>query len=159
MEKFYIVTKESNLNSAYWEYKNNIKEVNEFVKEFMSKESINANEYYVNAERIYIVPTKDDINKFNKILTKALDNGLRAFKLNSKVGKSWANFVKTNEIKFKYKPIVGTYFNAYGKSWSRLFNIGDTIYCSYESKFNFNNPKGFIEIKASEFYSAVENSK
>lgn len=159
MEKFYIVTEESSLNKAYWEYKNNVKEVNEYVKRFMEQEGIKANEYYASTERLYIVPTEDDLRAFNCKLNKALENGLRQFKLNSPIAKRWVTFVNDNNIKMLYKPFVGTYFNAYGRSKSRLFNIGDTVYCTYETEFNINNPKGFKEIKASEFYYAVENSK
>ena len=119
MEKFYIVTEESDLNKEYLGYVNNRKEVNEFVKKFMKQ------------------------------------NGLRQFKLNSDIAKRWIKFVSDNNIKILHKPFVGTYFNAYGRSWSRLFNVGDTIYCTYESEFDFTNPKGFKEIKASEFYKAI----
>ena len=157
MEKFYIVTKESNLNKEYWEYVNNIKEVNKYVKEFMKQESIGAIEYHVDYKKIYIVPTENDVERFNSKLTKPLDNGLRAFKTNSLVGKKWIEFVKNNDIKILHKPFVGTYFNAYGRSYQRLFHIGDIVYCSYETEFNFNNPKGFTEIKASEFYRVIES--
>ena len=157
MEKFYIVTEESSLNKQYWEYKNNVKEVNEYVKKFMDQEDIKANEYYVNAELIYIVPSDEDLKNFNKKLNKTeLEGGLRQFRLNSDIAKRWINFVKENDIKFKHKPFVGTYFNTYGRSKSRLFNIGNTVYCSYETEFNFNNPNGFKEIKASEFYKVIE---
>lgn len=159
MEKFYIVTEESSLNKQYWEYKNNVKEVNEYVKKFMDQEGIEANEYYANTKKIYIVPTENDIKSFNSKLNKELEGGLRQFKLNSAIAKRWIEFVKDNNIKILHKPFVGTYFNAYGRSKSRLFNIDDTVYCTYETEFNFNNPKGFTEIKASEFYSAIENSK
>lgn len=159
MEKFYIVTEESNLNKEYWKYKNNVKEVNEYVKKFMEQEGIKANEYYASTEKLYIVPTEDDLRTFNRKLNKELEGGLRQFKLNSSIAKRWVEFVNDNNIKILYKPFVRTYFNAYGRSKSRLFNIGDTVYCTYETEFNFNNPKGFKEIKASEFYSAVENAK
>lgn len=155
MEKFYIVTEESDLNKEYLGYVNNGKEVNEFVKKFMKQEGITANEYYVNAEKIYIIPTDEDLESFNKVLNKQLENGLRQFKLNSAIAKRWIKFVSDNNIKILHKPFVGTYFNAYGRSWSRLFNVGDTIYCTYESEFDFTNPKGFKEIKASEFYKAI----
>lgn len=157
MEKFYIVTENSSLNGAYWRYKNNVKEVNEYVKKFMEQEGIKANEYYVDAEKIYIVPTEDDIINFDSRLNKELENGLRQFKLNSLVAKRWVDFVYCNDIEILRKPFVAAYFNAYGRSKSRLFNIGDTVYCSYENEFDFNNPNGFKEIKASEFYSAIEN--
>ena len=85
MEKFYIVTEESDLNKEYLGYVNNRKEVNEFVKKFMKQEGITANEYHVNAEKIYIIPTDEDLESFNKVLNKQLENGLRQFKLNSDI--------------------------------------------------------------------------
>lgn len=151
MEKFYIVTEESNLNKAYWKYKNNVKEVNEYVKSFMNKEGITANQYHVNAEKIYIIPTDEDLEVFNKILNKQLENGLRQFKLNSAIAKIWIKFVSDNNIKILHKPFVGTYFNAYGRSWSRLFNVGDTIYCTYESEFDLLTQKGLKKLKQVNF--------
>ena len=157
MEKFYIVTDKSSLNKDYWKYKNNIKEVNKYVKEFLAKEGINAKYYGVETERLYIIPTERDIARLAGKLTKPLDNGLRSFKTNSVIGKRWIKFVRDNNIKILYKPTVGFYFNAFGKSASRLFDIEDILYCSYESEFDFENPCGFMEIKASEFFKAIEN--
>jgi len=49
------------------------------------------------------------------------------------------------------------YFNVYGSTSSRLFAIGDKVYCSFKSEYNFTNPEGFIELKASEFFKIVED--
>ena len=155
MERFYIVTKESGLYKEYWNYKKALKENNKLVKEFFQQENIKAKEYYADEEKLYIVPTEDDLKAFNKILNKELENGLRQFSLNSIIAKKWTKFGKENNIKIINKPIVPIYFESYGKSRSSLFNIGDTVYCSYEMSCEFENPKGFKEIKASEFFKAI----
>lgn len=157
MEKFYIVTKESGLYKEYWNYKKALKENNNLVKEFFKQENIKANKYYADEGKLYIVPTEDDLKAFNKILNKEIENGLRQFSLNSIIAKKWTKFGKENNIKSIYKPIVAIYFSECGKSTASLFSIEDTLYCSYEMNCEFENPKGFKEIKASEFFKAIGN--
>lgn len=156
MEKFFIVTKESSLNKEYLEYQNNVKEVNEYVKKFMEAEGIESKEYSLSENKFYIVPTSNDLEKFNKVLSKPLDNGLRAFKGNSKISKAWERYLESNKFKILHKPYVGVYFRGFGTCKYRLFNIGDVLYCSFECDYDFSSPTGFIEIKASEFYRAIE---
>ena len=156
MEKFFIVTEESRLNNEYWEYQKNIKDVNEHVKKFMELHEIEAQEYYASQDKFYIVPTSKDLEKFNKNLSKPLENELRAFKGNSLIAKEWKRYLESNNVTILYKPYVGTYFRGFGRHKYRLFHIDDILYCTYECDYDFSSPSGFAEIKASEFYKAVE---
>ena len=52
------------------------------------------------------------------------------------------------------------YFNHIcGKMNSRLFDIDNTIYCSFKQDDDINTPEGMIEIKASKFWEIIENEK
>lgn len=157
MEKFFIVTEKSGLNSEYWEYQKNTKELNQYVKKFMETFSIEAQEYSVSEDKFYIVPTDNDVDRFGKILSKALSNGLRAFRGNSKIIKEWKSYLKVNNVIMLNKPFAGIYFRGFGRCMSRLFHIDNILYCSYECEYDFNAPEGFTEIKASEFYKAIED--
>lgn len=157
MEKFFIVKEGLKLNRDYWEYREGLKAVEEYVDKFMKSHDIEANAYYTSTEKLYIVPEGNDLEKFDKKLGKQEENGLRAFKANSSIGKEWKIYVKENEIKFVHKPFVGIYFSGFGRSKSRLFHIDKILYCTYECDYDFNTPNGFNEIKASEYYKAVED--
>lgn len=156
MEKFFIVTEESSLNNEYWDYQKNSKDVNEHVKKFMELKEIEAHEYYASEKKFYIVPTNSDLEKFDKILSKPLDNGLRAFKGNSKIAKEWQKYLESNEVKILHKPFVGAYFRGLGSCRCRLFHIKNILYCNYQCDYDFTSPTGFTEIKASEFHKAIE---
>jgi hypothetical protein len=158
MEKFYIVTEKSDLRQRYLEYEKNLEEVNEVIKEFFEENSIKTDEYYCTSESLYIVPTNEDIELYEKMLKKPLDNDLREFKVKSKIATKWQEKLRGKILTVKQKPFLPTYFNSYGKSRSRLFQIGDTVYCSYENGCEFKNPEGFQEIKASEFYKLTEEN-
>lgn len=157
MGKYYIITNESDLSSEYWEFKKNMEENRHHVNKFVELQEIEAHEYSASKSKFYIVPTDKDLEKFDKKLAKPLENGLRAFKINSLVAKDWGKYIKDNEIKFKYKPFVGSYFGGFGRSKYRLFHIDNVLYCTYECDYDFNAPVGFTEIKASEFYRVVED--
>lgn len=74
MEKFFIITDECNYKKDYIEYIKNLEKVNDLVKEFFNENEIDTSQYYVN-NVLYIVPTDKDIEKFDKILTKPIQQG------------------------------------------------------------------------------------
>jgi len=161
MEKYYIVTEESSLHHDYMSFLENGKKVNELVKAFMKKHQIETRFYAPSDEKLYIQPSEIDVQKFNSILTKPLENGLRAFKKNSTIGKDWINTLKENNIKVSHKPFVPMYFTGvYGHLRTRLFQIEGTVYCSIEGEFrHLDTPKGMEEIKASEFFKIIEDNE
>ncbi|HEY8805698.1 MAG TPA: hypothetical protein VIM42_11455 [Clostridium sp.] len=123
----------------------------------MDKYEIDTHSYYCSNSAFYIVPTEKDLEKFGKILCKPVDNGLMAFKKTSKINKAWVDLLEEKQIAPTHKPFIQFYFDrGYGKTRNRLFNIGDTVYCSFEGEHDFSNPEGFEEIKGSEFFKIVE---
>lgn len=154
MEKFFIVPKENSLYTTYSNYLDNMAEVNKVVKGFMADHGIEADQYYVNSEYFYIVPTENDKVKFGNCLAKAISNGLQHFKKTSKIGKAW----KALKVTVLHKPMLGFYFkSAYGRHRTRIFKVGDTVYCSLEGDYDNIEPnETMIEIKASEFHAIIE---
>lgn len=159
MEKYFIVSESANFYKEYFKHKEFEKYIHPITLDFMKKHNIEANEHFHNEKIFCIKPTEKDLEKFNTILGKSLQNGTRPFKKNSKIGKDWLATLKTNNVKYVYKPFVGFSFkNVMGKMRSRLFNIDSVVYCSFASDYEIDIPDGFREIKASEFFKVVEDN-
>lgn len=161
MEKYFIVTN-SKLGEDYFKHEENYKKVKEAFKEFTVEQGIKADLYYVDNQRVYIVPVDTDIEKFKNVLRVPLDNGLRQFKENSKIAKAWKEKLKSKELKVFGRIDVGDYFGLpFGGFRRRLFDINGVVYCSIEPREGatgkFEIPKDIIEIKASEFFKVIED--
>ena len=160
MENCFIVTEQSELHKDYYDYRENVKMVDNIVKGLMDKYNINTKWYYVDKFGFAIEPTEKDIELFDKMLKLPLENGVRFFKKNSKVHKDWLNLLKSNKFNVLHKPRVGSYFdNLYGKFQSRLFNVDEVLYCSVDTNMDdLECPDGMVRIKTSEFYKVVEDN-
>ena len=158
MEKFFIVTEESPLRKEYLEFKLNQSAVNTFVKNFMPAQGIQTPYYSVSANTLYIVPQKADKEKFETQLCKYSDGqGLRAFKKNSVVGKAWVSELQTAGLKVLWKPFVPFFFASFsGHCRSSILAVDETVYLQFDSEYGVETPAGFVEIKGSEFYKAIE---
>lgn len=157
MEKFYIVTPESELYNEYNQYRKNMSDLNEIAKPLMIKYGIETTLYVPTEEYFYIQPTNNDKEKFSKHLKNPNDNNLYAFKKSSVIGKEWIQNLKLSGLKILTRPLVQFYFDV-TRGRYRLFHIENTIYVSYQSEYDFANPKGFEEIKASEFFKIIEEN-
>ncbi|MNR93664.1 hypothetical protein D3C72_247220 [compost metagenome] len=159
MEKFFIVTEESSLYKDWFEYKENRSRVREMVKEFTQTHEIESDGYFVTTDDIYIVPTAKDKETFGSVLCSPISDGLQKFKGNSKVGKAWAKIIKEAGIKVEQKPRLIFYIRSQGGRYrSRLFDYNEAVYCSIDPA-PADNPHGFIEIKASDFFKIIEESE
>ena len=161
MENCFIVTNQSKLHKEYFDYRNNIKFVDDIAKELMEKHNIETKYYYANNESFAIQPTYKDTGLFNKMLKVPIEDGIRFFKKNSKVNKDWLELLKSNDVNVLRKPFLMRYFNnAYGKIRSRLFDVDGILYCSIECENvdNIECPEGMERIKTSEFYKIVEDN-
>lgn len=159
MEKFYIVTEKSELNKDYFDWKENLKTVNNHVKKFSKENGIESKEYYATDEMFYIVPTENDSKTFNNsFLKQEFDDGLKAFKKNSIIRKAWVKSLKEKNIKILHKSYADVYFeHCYGKFTTRLFDVDSVVYLSINNEYELETPEGMTEIKASEFYKIVED--
>lgn len=159
MEKFFIITDECNYKKDYIEYRENIKVVNDIVKEFFDENEIDTSEYCIN-DVLYIVPTSKDIEKFDKMLNKPIQQGLRQFKKNSKIHKAFFKKISDKNIKILRSPSIWMYMNGmYGHMRTSTYLVNNVMYLKLSTDYDRNvNEKGFKEIKASEYYLALENS-
>ncbi|WHH58453.1 hypothetical protein [Petroclostridium sp. X23] len=158
MEKFYIVTEESELHQEYFEHQKNVKVINDHVIDFMKDQGIETTKYYPANDTLYIIPTQKDAAKFAKVLAKQVNDGLRSFKKNSAICKEWVKSLKGKGLKVLSKPHIFMYFRGYERFSWRLFDVDNTLYCSYScNSDSIDTPKGFTVIKASEFYKVIED--
>jgi hypothetical protein len=158
MEKFYIVTDKSDVKQDYLDYKQNLKDVNEVVKVVMDANGIEAKEYCIDNYDFAIVGTQADLNKYLSQFRKDAFVGHPCFfKKTSTVYKQVFEALKLKNLKVLHKPMIQFQFHGYGQSRSRLLDIDDIVYASFESEYDFKTPKGFQEIKASEFFKIIED--
>lgn len=158
MEKYYMVTEKSSLHKAWFDYKSNVSQVNEFVKNFISENGIETREYYVSDTEIYIVPSEKDVETFGNTLGATLENGLRKFKGNSKIGKAWVKALKDAGLEVLRKPMVILFFRSSGGRFrSRIFDQNGVLYCSIDPAGE--HEEGFVEMKASEFFKIIEETE
>ncbi|BAO04768.1 uncharacterized protein CBO05P1_049 [Clostridium botulinum B str. Osaka05] len=182
MEKTYIAQKSSEYYQDLQKYIQNSKEQSKLVFNFLDKNNIEAQRYYLCGDgacdkpfseedkkdiSLSIIPTDEDKEKLNKQLCKPDQYDLCSFKKNSKIGKEFAQYCIDNKIIINLlKPRIGDYFES--KSPNNLslggyrlsqFEMEDKLYVKLDShKINeeTKTPKGFLEIKLSEFYKKLE---
>lgn len=159
MERYFIVTEKSSLHEEWFNYKENRREVRDLFAKVREDQGIDSEEFYVTNEHLYIVPTDKDLEKYASVLCSPINDNLQKFKGNSKIGKSWVNALKEAELKVLYKPRLIFYIkHEGGKYRSRLFDVDGVIYCSIDP-CQSEVPKGFIEIKGSEFFKVIEDAE
>lgn len=159
MEKYFIVTEESQLHKDWFAYKKNSAAVRELIKAFFSEHGIESNEFYAADDAIYIVPSEKDKGTFNSLLCAPLENGLRQFKKTSKISKAWVKTLKDAGLRVFGKPMLILYFRSLGGRFkSRLFDLNGILYCSLDPVHG-EAPEGFVEMKASEFFKIIEESE
>jgi len=159
MERYFIVTEESELHKDWFEYKENRSRVRELIHEFNQANNIESESYFVTDTAFYIVPTDKDKENFGQVLALPINDGLQKFKGNSKVAKAWVKTLKEAGIRIKHKPRLIFYISPEGGRYrSRLFEIDGIVYCSIDP-CQEKTPHGFKEIKASEFFKVIEDAE
>ena len=158
MEQFFEITKESREYDNYFKYLADKESCRIAVNKFFDENNIASDKYKVEGGKLLMENTSENRAQFGKQLTKDSENGMVAFKKNSQIGRAWSAL----NVKTPIKPFVPFFFQGgFGQISTRLFNVGDKVYCSikcvdYDMKFTA--PIGFIEIKASEFFKIIEDN-
>lgn len=176
MERAFIVTKESQYYIDAEDYLAKVKQQGEFVRKFLKEKGIESTQFYLsgngfvnvpfgNYEKdnitLSIIPTENDTIKYDKQLTKPDEYELRRFKKVTKILKEFAQYCVDNKVVINlHEPDLRDYLKSMDWcSYSRQLIPHEQGYClkiaSDLLKEN-DNPKGFIEIKLSEFYKALE---
>lgn len=160
MEKYYTVTEECQLHKEWFDFKENTAQIRELFKKFKESVGIESTAYFVTNDEIYIVPTEKDLETFGSVLCSPINDELRKFRTTSKIGKAWVKALKDADIKVLHKPRVILYFRSFGggKFRSRLFDQSGILYCSIDPA-DGEAPKGFVEMKASEFFKVIEEKE
>lgn len=178
MEKAFIISSESEYFKDFIKYKDMIKKQKEFIKKFFTERGIETTRYYLRGNgfvncafeehnksniRLKIDATEKDLEKFGKHLGKKDVHGLRQFRKNSKISKEFAQMCIDEKIIINiYEPRISDYFDSlsrglYGCSYQRIvFENYMYVKVSNDHLKDEDIPKGFTEIKLSEFYTALE---
>lgn len=178
MEKFFIATESSKCFKDFKIYIENCNKHREFINKFFSEKGIDGNKYYVHGDgfvnkpfdkyskdeiRLEVEPTENNLIKFKKMLCKVNGHELCGFRKNSAITKEFADRCIEEKIIINlYGPRINDYFKSleygmYGCRTQRLLKE-NCIYIKIESEYlkDGDIPKGFTEIKASEFYRVIE---
>lgn len=156
MREFYMtVAPDSALYHDFFAWTEDYEKIMDAYDRMQKKYGIETAKFYPYKDRFAIIPTAADKEKFKSFLLK---DGT-SFKKGCEMSKVWANEVK--EIKFMQKPHPGFYWSEFvGSASSRLFAVGDVLYCSMKTEYEFRNaPSWANEIKASEFYKVMEEQE
>lgn len=155
MERFYIVPKDCDLGKNYIDYKKRLNQITSLFKQFSMENNIQTQSFYTSATRLWIDPNDCDVENFRNGFM--VDNPGK-FKKKYPLSKKWVALCEENGLtKDVIKPYVPFYFSfGMGKCSYRLFDIDEVIYCTFSSESEFKASEGLIEIKGSEFYTAIE---
>lgn len=153
MSEYYMtVQPESNLYKDYFAWTKDYEKIMDIYGQVSNKFGIETSKFYPFKSRLAIVPTEKDKEKFKRYLLKDGES----FRKNSEPSKEWVQAVK--DIKFMTKPSPTTYTAwLVGRASSRLFAVGDVLYCSIETEYDFPMPDWGVEMKTSEFYKVIES--
>lgn len=152
-ELYMTVSPDSPLYRDYFMWLSDYKKVKEIYGEIREKYGIESLQVYPYDNKFMIVPTQTDKEKFKKFLLK---DG-KTFRKNCEISKVWIQSVKG--IKFIKKPAPAFYFAEWiGNTTSRLFAVGDVLYCSINAEHELNKIPSWANVmKASEFYKVMED--
>ena len=101
MKKYYIVTKESKVYEQYWKYNFALEQIQKAFIEFAEEHNINSKEFHALADRLYIVPVQEDIERFGQDFVK---NNVGMFKKKTHLSNEWIKKCREEKIKTPNKP-------------------------------------------------------
>lgn len=177
MEKSFILDADARYAADMVDYLSFRKQQCGFVKAFSEKYGIEANQYLIGgtgsinvpfSERFKkeihfsIVPTENDLEKFAlQLKVPKSEYGLRTFKLNSEIGKLFAQACVDEQVVINiHKPMLCDTFKSIGLSaakYSFFTHNGKHYLCvSSEALKDDDVPPGCHPIKTSEFHIALE---
>lgn len=179
MEKAFKIENNAKYYIDLEKYIDNANQQRKLVDEFLKSKKIEATQYRVggsgsvnkpfeeyNKDEIIldILPTEKDKENFGKMLRKENDYGLCSFKKKSKINKEFQDYcIETQIIINLYQPDLRDYLKSldWYKYSRALIKHDDYWYLKVQSDLLKDDdvPEGFIEIKLSEFYKVVEESK
>lgn len=151
-ENYFEITKESPHYAEWFDYLKADAEQRATMKSFAKEHGININTYLIWHDKLWVIPEENE--SLASQFGKEREQGVAPFKKTSVIGKA---FAKMN-IERAQKPFVPWFFSdEYGRTQSREFDYNGRVYCQFNSEYELTEtPKGFIRIKASEFFKVLE---
>lgn len=151
-DHYYEVTKDNILFQDYFDWRDDLEEMRSGIKAFKKAHDIAGDTFMYSGGMLWI----------NRSLNPQLVNqmcknerqGHSALKKNSKLGKL---FTAAN-IKCAHRPFLPFYFkDVVGRTQTRLFDYEGKVYAQLSTETEIEDlPRGFIPMKASEFYKIIE---
>ena len=158
MEQYFEITKDSVYYKEQIKYEEDFRNEKAAVKEFMTTHGIVGSTYMLYKGYFWITDNIENRRKFAGQIRQETYRDYISFKKTSKIGRLFSN----SGITRADKPFVPFFFSdCNGRSRTRLFSIEDKVYCSIEQidcDERLRCPKGFIEMKASDFYKIIEDN-
>ncbi|MDF2841668.1 MAG: hypothetical protein K0R00_94 [Herbinix sp.] len=158
----YFTVRSGPLYDRYLARKEMADKIDEAFNEVRREFGIKTSEYVQDNDRLAIVPRKEDEEIFRDKL-KAYKGKLKVFKVKSDVHIRWINLCKERNLSVPIRMRLIDYFPVNRSAKSSIGPIDGVLFCYYETDGNFfaaNNyklPDGFEEIKASEYWKAIED--
>lgn len=154
-ENYFEITKESPHYDEWFDYLKADDNQREIMRSFAKEHDINIEEYMIWKDKLWVRPDLNEI--YSSQFGKEREQGTAPFKKTSPIGKA---FSKISVVKAR-KPFVPWFFkDHYGKSQFREFDCDGKVYCQFNTEYETDEvPKGFVRIKASEFYKAIEQKE
>ena len=151
-DHFYEVNSDSTLFNDYFKWLTDYEKMRNGVVAFKKEYGIAGDTFMIDEGKLWVDVSLN--RQFSDQFGKVECQGHSPFKKTSSIGKA---FTKAN-IKKANKPFVPFYFkNPAGRSRIRLFDQDGKLYVQYSTEHEVEDtPKGFIPIKASEFYKVME---
>ena len=150
-ECYMTVKKGSLLYKDYFYWIRDLEEARAVFGKVADTFGIETSKFYLAKDRLKIVPTEGDKEKFKKDLMKDGE----CFRKNSEMSKQWREGVA--HLYHMVKPAPTFYIAEYvPKATTRLFEVGDVLYCSIETEYRISIPDWAIPMKASDFYKVLE---
>ena len=104
-EKFFTINKDSDFYAAYMQFRKDLNNYWIVFNEFLEIHEIEATEYVPSDKCVMIIPTENDLKKFDGMFTKKTNGcGVRYFKKNCAITRDWLETVKTKHLKVPVKP-------------------------------------------------------
>ena len=153
MDKYFEIKADCELYKEYFAHKADEPKIINAFDTVREKFGIETSKFYMFKNSFHIVPTKNDIKKFDGVMKKS---NYGEFKKNSEPSKMWRELTK--DIEHFQKPRLLLQCNLLGHHWKeRLFDIENRLYCSIESDGEVSVPDFAIEMNASEIYMIIED--
>lgn len=155
MIKFFKVKKDNIIYKKYYNWLLSLPKLKENWEKFSKLTGIESTQFVAKFD-LYIIPTENDLIKFEKYFCKDIYNqGLRKFKRNSPIQKDWERFAISNNMLIEKPNFVMDFIGKcfIGKSSSQLFDCDGELYASIEADFYSTSfPAGYEEIDGETFY-------